>query len=187
MNAPSTIPILRRISVVGCSGVGKSTFARALAERLGVPHIEIDALHHGPNWKARPRDLVRQQVSDIIAKPAWVFDGNYGSTCGDLVRGAADTVIWLDYSRFLVMRSIVARSVSRAWNRTELWNGNRERWVNLVDPRPSENVILWAATRFGAYRRQYAAESADPRLGTTWVRLRSRAAASAWLDSLPRH
>jgi adenylate kinase family enzyme len=40
----------RRISVKGCSGSGKSTLAPELARRLGLNYIELDALHHGPNW-----------------------------------------------------------------------------------------------------------------------------------------
>ncbi|HTE18391.1 MAG TPA: AAA family ATPase, partial [Armatimonadota bacterium] len=44
----------RRIVVVGSSGAGKSTMAAALSQRLGLPHIELDALRHGPNWVEVP-------------------------------------------------------------------------------------------------------------------------------------
>jgi adenylate kinase family enzyme len=43
-----------RILVVGSSCSGKTTFARALAGILGRPHIELDALHWGPNWCYAP-------------------------------------------------------------------------------------------------------------------------------------
>jgi adenylate kinase family enzyme len=32
--------------VVGTSGSGKSTLARELAATLGVPYLELDAVHH---------------------------------------------------------------------------------------------------------------------------------------------
>jgi len=35
----------RRINVVGTSSVGKTTVAAAFASLLGVPHVELDALH----------------------------------------------------------------------------------------------------------------------------------------------
>ncbi len=37
---------VRRVSVVGSSGAGTSTFGIGLARRLGVPFIELDAVHH---------------------------------------------------------------------------------------------------------------------------------------------
>jgi len=36
---------MQRISVVGTSGSGKTTVARRIAEALGFPHVELDALH----------------------------------------------------------------------------------------------------------------------------------------------
>ena len=39
-----------RIIVVGVTGSGKSTLARQLAERYGVPHVELDAHNWEANW-----------------------------------------------------------------------------------------------------------------------------------------
>ena len=49
----------RRIAVVGTSGSGKTTLARRLAQRLGIPHVELDALHWEPDWTPAPRDVSR--------------------------------------------------------------------------------------------------------------------------------
>jgi hypothetical protein len=38
----------RRIAVVGDGG--KSTLARALSAKTGLPYIEMDALHWNPGW-----------------------------------------------------------------------------------------------------------------------------------------
>jgi len=46
---------VKRINVKGTSGSGKSTFAAELARRLDLPYVELDALHHGPNW-SEPTD-----------------------------------------------------------------------------------------------------------------------------------
>src|ERR1019366_5741404 len=66
-----------RISVIGTSGSGKTTLARAIAEHLNIPHIELDALHWGPNWTSAQRDDFRNRVAAAIAAPAWVSCGNY--------------------------------------------------------------------------------------------------------------
>jgi adenylate kinase family enzyme len=44
---------MARTVVIGTSCSGKTTFARDLARTLGLPHIELDALHWQPNWVSR--------------------------------------------------------------------------------------------------------------------------------------
>ena len=70
---------MRRIIVMGTTGSGKTTFARALAARLGVPHGDQDAWNHGPGWQETPLPLFRAQVAPFTAADSWVMDGNqYG-------------------------------------------------------------------------------------------------------------
>jgi adenylate kinase family enzyme len=157
---------MERVSVVGCSGVGKSTFARDLAQRLGVPHVELDAIFHLPDWEELPLDEFRAAVTSEVARPAWIVDGNY-SQVQDLVWERADTVIWLDHSRPLVMRRVVPRTVGRVLRRTELWNGNREPWSNLWSRDPNMSIIAWAWTTHAATRERYELATSDP----TWSRL----------------
>ena len=40
---------MERVLVIGCPGSGKSTFARALAERTGLPLYYLDMLFHRPD------------------------------------------------------------------------------------------------------------------------------------------
>ena len=40
---------MQRVSVIGVTGSGKTTLAAALAAKLQVPYIELDALHWEPN------------------------------------------------------------------------------------------------------------------------------------------
>ena len=158
---------MERVSVVGSSGAGKSTFARDLAQRLGVRHVELDAIFHLPNWEELPVEEFRAAVTAEVAKPAWVVDGNY-SHVQDLVWERADTVIWLDLSRPLVMRRVIPRTVARVVRRTELWNGNREPWSNLWSRDPSTSIIAWAWTSYAELRERYELAASDPR----WASLR---------------
>jgi hypothetical protein len=83
------------------------------------------------------------------------------------------------------MRQVIGRTLRRIWYREVLWNGNRERWQNLVDPRPAENVILWSLTRFRRKRAAMLAAMDDPQLGhVVFVRLRSRAEVDAFVDQV---
>ena len=167
---------MERVSVVGSSGSGKTTFARELARGLGVPHLELDSVFHQPGWKQLDRDTFHERVSAFAAGPRWVVDGNYVSHgAAALVWARADTIVWLDLPRWRVMAQLVPRTLRRVATGAELWNGNRERWSNLIDRRPEENVLLWAWARHASLRARYEAYAYD----STWAghqvhRLRSR-------------
>jgi adenylate kinase family enzyme len=177
---------MRRIAVVGNSGSGKTTLARDLAGRLGVPHVELDALYHQPNWTPPPPDEFRAAVGSALAAERWVVDGNHGDV-RDLVWGRADTLVWLDLPRRTVLRRIVLRTLVRSATRRELWNGNRERPLDVLRlDDPERSIIRWSWSQHAPYRRRYAALTADP----SWshlevVRLRSAREVSRWLVTGP--
>jgi GTPase SAR1 family protein len=117
-----------KIVVVGTSGSGKTTVARELAHRHGVPHVELDALFHGPNWAETPAEEFRRRVAAATDGDGWVVDGNYESKLGDLVLGRADTVVWLDLPLRVALARVTRRTVGRIRTGEELWSGNRESW-----------------------------------------------------------
>ena len=125
-----------RIAVVGVTGSGKTTVAEALAGLYGVPHIELDALHWGPDWQEPPLEVFRQRVSQALEGPAWVADGNY-SKVRDVVWGRATTLVWLDYSLPVVYWRLIWRTLERLVTRKKLWNGNRETLRGMLFSRDS--------------------------------------------------
>jgi len=142
----------RRVNVVGISGSGKTRFAQALACRLGVPHIELDALHHGPNWAEASAAELRERVEAAMAAATdgSVIDGHYGRKLGDLVVGQADTLVWLDFPLHLVLPRLWRRTWGRILRREELWNGNREsiRTAFLI----KDSLFAWTIKRYPQVR-----------------------------------
>jgi adenylate kinase family enzyme len=105
----------RRVAVIAsASGNGKTTVARALAEQLAVPFVELDALHWGPEWREATAEELRARVEPIVESDAWVIDGVYRGKLGDLVVANADLVVWLD----LPMRIWFPRLLGRTLRRT---------------------------------------------------------------------
>jgi adenylate kinase family enzyme len=153
--------------VVGNSGAGKTTLARELAARLGVEHVELDAVFHQPGWQELDRDTFRAEVAARVAADGWVMCGNYSAVL-DLVWAQADTVVWLDLPRRVVIRRVIGRTLRRSVTRTELWNGNREPLGNLYRWDPERSIIRWAWTHHGSYRRRFVDAMADHR----WAGLR---------------
>ena len=173
---------MHRVSVVGNSGSGKSTLAATLAAHLDAPWIELDSIYHQPGWTPLPGPDFRGRVEALAAGDAWVIDGNY-TAVRDLVWQRADTVVWIDLPRPLVMHRIIARTLRRAVRRQELWNGNREPWSNWLTLDPERSIIMWSWTQHAKYRVRYAEAMADPALAhLTFIRLRSPAEVRAFLS-----
>ena len=124
---------MRRVAIIAtASGCGKTTFGRELATRLGVPFVELDAIHWQAGWTELDATELRRRVEPIVAGDAWVIDGSYRMKLGDLVLDAADTVVWLDLPRRVWLPRLVTRTLRRLISRQELWNGNRESLRSIV-------------------------------------------------------
>jgi adenylate kinase family enzyme len=171
-----------RIVVVGTTGSGKTTTAAEIARRLGLPHIEIDALNWGPNWTPSPAEALCQRIGERTCGEAWVIDGNY-STAREIVWNRADTIVWLDLHFLIVMGRLLYRTLHRVITREELWGTNRESWRSQFLSRDS--LFLWAIKTHWRRRRQYAELLARPQYAHLHVvRLRSPRAVRAWLEAL---
>jgi adenylate kinase family enzyme len=154
-----------RVSVIGTSGSGKTTFARNLAQALGVQHIDLDAINWQPNWydlSQNEPDEFRQRVSLAVGADAWVSCGNY-SLVRPVVLARATHIVWLDYPKPIVMRRVIWRSFSRAVGRVELWpgTGNRETFARWLD---KGHPIRWAWDTYARRRKRAFAEFEDPKL-----------------------
>ena len=150
---------LAQIAIVGSTCSGKTTLARALAKRLDVPHIELDAHRWGPNWTPIPFQQMRGTVDEATAAQRWVCDGNY-SRVRDIVWGRATTVIWLNYSFPLVARRAVGRTLYRSLSQPVLYGENRESFFRSFFSRDS--ILLWVLQSFYPVRRRYRELFADP-------------------------
>ena len=170
---------MTRIVVIGPSGSGKTRLSARLADVLGVSHVEIDALWHGPNWEScGPEELLRR-VSAATDGDGWVCDGTYHSIIGDVVLERGETVAWLDLPARLVLSRLIRRSWVRKREKVELWNGNVEDdWLNQI------RWLMWPALKrvFENRRRLPEHFARHPQLEVH--RLRSDADVEAFAQSI---
>lgn len=177
---PTTSP--RRIVIVGDAGAGKSTLAQSLAQRLGLTHIELDALAWDAGWQLAPPEVLRARVAAAVSDDRWVADGNYGGV-RDLVWGRANTLIWLNYPILLVLWRLWWRTWRRMLRREPLWNGNRERFGTQFFSRSS--LFWWVLTSYRRRRREFSALLRSPAYRHLSVfRFRHPRQAHAWLATV---
>lgn len=174
---------MQRIVVVGTTGSGKTTLARRLALALGVPHIELDALHWEANWQEAPVEVFRERARAAVSATAWTADGNY-SAVRDIVWGQADTLIWLDYALAVILWRLVGRTVRRVALREQLWSGNRE---TLAAQLSRDSIILWALHTYQQRRREMPLLVQQPAYRhLTVIHLHSPQEAQRWLAACQR-
>jgi adenylate kinase family enzyme len=174
---------VRRINVIGTSCAGKSTFAARLAERLRLPHVELDALHWKPGWQAREPEEFRAHVATAVAEDGWVIDGNY-AVAQDVLWPRVDTVIWLDYELGLVLGRALRRTARRLLRGEPCCNGNRET-LRIIFGRDS--IVLWVLQTHARRRREFRREL--PALvagGVRVIRFGDPKAAEAWLAAVAK-
>lgn len=167
---------MKRVAVVGPGGAGKTTFARALGAKTGLEVIHLDTLFWKPGWVETPRDEWRAIQTDVVAREAWIIEGNYGATL-DVRLSRADTVIFLDFHRTLCLRRALWRAIRNHGKPTQA-DGCPEsldfefyRWIWNY-PKQSRPVVLAAIS----------AHAADAQVFTP----RQPSEAAALLDSLVR-
>jgi adenylate kinase family enzyme len=170
-----------RINVTGTSCSGKTTLARAIAKRLGMPRIELDALFWGPNWTPVPEETFRSRVADAIVPDRWVVDGGYAMV-RDLTWSRVDTVVWLDYPMRTVLHRWARRTLTRLRTRQEFWpgTGNRERLSHVA----RRDGLLWWILSTHHRRRRTTAAALAARPDLRVIRLRSPVETRRWLASL---
>lgn len=102
---------MRRVAVVGSSGAGKTTFARTLGHRQGIPVLSLDEHYWQPGWQRPDRQRWREHQTALLdGHASWIADGNYWSSL-DIRLARADTVIVLDMPRWRCLAQALWRNV----------------------------------------------------------------------------
>lgn len=100
--------MMERIVIIGCGGAGKSTLARQLGDKLGLPVVHLDKLFWRPGWVQVSQEEFDALLQVELEKEKWIMDGNFNRTMQERV-ARCDTIIYLDFSRFACICGVVKR------------------------------------------------------------------------------
>ena len=140
---------IRRVMIIGAPGSGKSTAARMIGEKLGLPVFYMDReVHWLPNWEERAKAEKMIAVDRIIAQKAWVFEGGHSSSY-EKRAARADLLIWLDIPLWLRVIRVVRRSIrQRGQSRPDLADDCPEKLRMLPE------FLHYILTTNGSHKRR---------------------------------
>lgn len=98
----------KRILIIGCPGAGKSTFARALQEKTGLPLYYLDMIFHLSDRTTVSAEEFDEKLHAILKQDKWIIDGNYLRTLPERLH-FADTVFFLDYPLEVCLAGVSGR------------------------------------------------------------------------------
>ena len=158
---------MNRVMIIGCGGAGKSTLARKLGEKTGLPVVHLDQIWWAPgNWQHLEKPEFDERLKAELEKPRWILDGNFNRTI-EARLAACDTVIYLDYPRLVCIKNWLGR-VLKNWGHhrpdmtegcTEwidpefvkwIWNfnkNNRARYYELLNGAKDKHVYILKSRR----------------------------------------
>jgi adenylate kinase family enzyme len=139
---------MNRVLILGSAGAGKTTLAHQIGKFLNLPIIHLDAYYWKPGWEPTPMTDWWEVVEELVAGDAWVMDGNYRGTL-TLRLMAADTVIFLDFPRWLCLWRVFKRALRYAGRtRPDMAPGCREkidlpflRWIWTYPTRARPQIL----------------------------------------------
>ena len=167
---------MERVMIIGCGGAGKSTLARKLGEKTGLPVVHLDQIWWAPgNWQHIEKPEFDEKLALELEKPRWILDGNFNRTV-ELRLQRCDSVIYLDYPRLVCIKNWLGR-VIKNWgrHRPDMTEGCNERF----DP----EFVRWIWNFNKNNRARYYALLKEVK-GKNVVILKSRRQAQKFLDSL---
>ena len=130
---------MKKIIVIGCPGSGKTTFAKKLHNKFGIPLFHLDAIWHKPDKTHISRESFDSHLSEILALDEWIIDGNYQRTLEKRLN-VCDTVFLFDLPVEVCLDGAVSRLGKKRcdmpWIDTEL----DPRLKREIEEFPSKNL-----------------------------------------------
>ena len=120
-----------RVLILGICGADKSTLAKQLSAKWGIPSVHLDQLYWKAGWVEADRDEFITKLESACSKEKWIIDGNFSNTL-PIRLDRADLVIRLNFNRYLALVRVVKRVLlSYGRVRSDMASGCPERfdWI----------------------------------------------------------
>jgi len=164
---------MNRILIVGKGSSGKSTLAKALGEKLGLPVYHLDQHFWKENWEALNLEDKHKVHTKLILEDKWIIEGSTEFLAERAKR--ANLFIVLDFGRHKTLPSWLHRVWKyRGATRPDMADGNIEK-LNLA-------YLKWQLDGKSNQRKIKTLKKVSPH--TEMVILKNRREIKKYLSSL---
>jgi adenylate kinase family enzyme len=114
---------MKRISVIGCGGSGKTTLAKILHDKTDLPLYHLDCIAYADNWQEVSPEIFKDSHKNWIDKDNWIIEGTMITSLEQRL-SRSDQCIFLDMPRWLCIIRIFKRLIFEyGKNRQDMANG----------------------------------------------------------------
>ncbi len=163
-----------KVVILGVSASGKSTFARKLGKKTGLPVTYIDALMWKPDWQYIGDEETVRLIKEASEKEAWITEGYIEKGARVELFTKADAIVYLDYPAWLPAFRYIKRWIKHRNNPRPELPGCPEKF--------SFEFFVRVYKKKEVYRLEQLFKQHD--WNTKIIRLKSPAKADLFLKSL---
>lgn len=161
---------MKKISIIGASGSGKTSLGRAISKKSGYPLLDMDDIYWLPGWIKVEDSLIREKLKKHVSQESWIVTGNATTLSTELIWPDVDELIWLDFPlRTLLWRGFKRGLYSLIFSR-EICNGNFETWGRFLS---KKSILLWIYSTFDKRQREYEKIFSTQPYSCNYVRIRN--------------
>lgn len=169
---------MKRILIIGNAGSGKTTFAKALAEKTQLPLIHLDKLFWCGEWEHLSRDEFDAALQIELEKSEWIIDGNFSRTIPHRLK-YCDTVIYFDLPTITCLWGSTVRVVKNYGKSRDDMGGNCPEYFDKQKVSLYKAIFSFNRTHRKKYRKLLGEQK-----NKNVVIFKSRKQAYSYLNSL---
>ncbi|MDE1464650.1 hypothetical protein [Spartinivicinus poritis] len=135
---------MKKITIIGNGGAGKSSLAKALGKQLKLPVYHLDQIIWLPNWEAISESEFCSKHQSLIAGDSWIIEGlGYDSSIESRFL-ASNTIIYIDFSIVTHMLWAIKRSIKSFYTMPNGWAKDCQTVTKL----PYIMRIIWHVHKY---------------------------------------
>lgn len=97
-----------KIIVIGCSGAGKSTFARKISTITNIPLYHLDMIWHKSDKTTISEKEFDEKLGELLKKKQYIIDGTYSRTIERRIK-ECDTIYLFDLPTDVCLAGVESR------------------------------------------------------------------------------